>query len=107
MAFDNRKGRAKANEEVKKDLKKSIEHLLTDVHEEILFNILHEEEILKGNTYRRTDEQNALHASKRLASLQAKIAIRMERFVRSTIVIAFIALVVSIIALFGSQTFCR
>ena len=106
MAFDNRKGRAKANEEVKIDLKKSVEQLLTDVHEEILFNSLHEEEIQKGNIAERTIEENMLHASKRLASLQAKISIRMERLVWGTIAIAMIALIVSVIALFGSQCSC-
>jgi|GEM_PF-6479457 len=103
MAFDNSKGRSKVNKEVKDDLKKSVEHLLTDAHEELLHNYLFREEIEAGKVEAWTSEECLLHAQKRVASLQAKIAIRMERLVWGTIIIALLALAVSIIALYDGS----
>lgn len=53
--------RKKAQNEAQKDLSKSIEHLLTDIHEEI-------------NDEDRSISENVAHAQKRFYSLIANIA---------------------------------
>lgn len=77
-------------------LKKSIPHLLVDVHDELLFNALHKEEIDKGNVEARGVDELNIHAQKRLASLTAKIAIRTERLTYISIVLALLALLVAL-----------
>ena len=78
MASDNTKGRICANNQVKLDLKKSYEHLLTDIFEELLFNDVHKEQIALANVAPRTDEQAMIHAQKRIAVLQVIMAMNAE-----------------------------
>ena len=58
----NQKHRDNAEQEVRWDLEKSVERLAADVHDELF-------------SPGRSDEHNMLHATKRMASLEAKVAI--------------------------------
>jgi hypothetical protein len=79
--------RNKIEWEVKDDLRKSYEHLLDDIQEELL---CHPE---------RHFEENIIHAQKRLASVQVKSIIGMETLMKWAIGIASVSLIVSPIAL--------
>jgi len=60
--------RQKAEEETERDLEKSVEQLLCDVHEEIL-----------NDDPNRTIQDNLLHANKRMVALMARAAIENRR----------------------------
>ena len=109
--FDNTKGRKQAAKEVDDDLNKDYRWLLIDIHDELLFNYIHHEEIAKGNAGFRSNEENMLHAQKRLASLQVKIAMgadalqtQMRRLMWASIIVSIIAVVIALIALFNQST---
>ena len=85
--IERRDCRNKIEWEVKDDLRKSYEHLLDDIHEELL---CHPE---------RHFEENIIHAQKRLASVQVKSTMGMESLMKWTIGIAAVSLIMSAIAL--------
>jgi len=83
MITPNYKRKASYNEAVA-DLKKPIEQLLTDIHEEI-------------NTEDRKIEENIAHAQKRFYSLMANVAVNNEKLANRVYVLTFITVIFAII----------
>ncbi len=82
--------------EVADDLEKRPKALLVRVHEELLYNEVHADEIKEGKLRERCINENILHAQKRLASLQVKISTRMEILMWITIAISLLAFIFSL-----------
>ena len=83
MSPDQRKACAKHIATL--DLSKSIEELITNVHEELLCD--------------RTPSENELHANKRIAAVNAISTIQARKSANTALIVAIIALVLSIIGI--------
>jgi hypothetical protein len=99
VEFDNWNGRKETERQVNADLNKSYRHLLTDIHEELLYNELYKEELLALGREPRTIDENILHSQKRFASLQVKIALQMRWLMAASVIFSIIAVIIAWIAL--------
>jgi hypothetical protein len=83
LTTEQKKIRELAEAETNRDLKKPIQQLLCDVHEEVLQT--------------RPVEENIIHANKRMVSMMARVALSNERYSGVLLKLTWVLVVLTIV----------